>query len=135
MPTLVSKVLTNANITDSNNFLSVITTTNALQTAGTTTAALGTTFVATPTSFVGAGETLTAIGLEVGAVGVLTGVTITIRLRNTTDGINTDYTYDATLLTTGGRGWNFFSLGAGQVLTSGKSWQIQVAASLLLKRR
>lgn len=129
MPTLVSKTLTNADITGSNNFLSVITTTNALQNTGATSTALTTSFVATPTSFAGAGETLTAIGLEVGAVGVLTGVTITIRLRNVTDGVNTDYTYDATLLTTGGRGWNFFSLGAGQVLTASKSWQIQISAN------
>lgn len=130
MPTLVSKTLTDANITGSNNFLSVITTTNALQNTGTTPTALTTSFVATPTSFVGAGETLTAIGLELSSVGVLTGVTITVRLRNITDTVNTDYTYDATLLTTGGRGWNFFSLGAGQVLTAGKSWQIQISASV-----
>jgi hypothetical protein len=131
MATLVSKTLTNANITGSNNFLSVITTANALQNTGVTAATLTPTFVAMPNSFVGAGETLTAIGLEVGALGAITDVTITIRLRNTTDGINTDYTYNALyLIEAGGRGWNFFSLGAGQVLTAGKSWQIQISANI-----
>jgi len=132
MPTLVSKdSLSSANITGSNNFLSVITTTNALQTAGTTTAAVSTAFV-THTAFTGAGETVTAIGLELSAIAnpPLTGITITLRVRNTTDGINTDYVYNATDLNTGGRGWYFFSLGAGQVFTSGKSWQVQVAASV-----
>lgn len=136
MPTLVSKdSLSSANITGSNNFLSIITTTNALQTAGTTTAVATTTF-ATHTAFTGAGETVTAIGLELSAITTppLTGITITLRVRNTTDGVNTDYVYNATDLSVGGRGWYFFSLGAGQVFTSGKSWQVQVASSTTATR-
>jgi hypothetical protein len=128
MPTLVSKAeLTNATITGSNNFLSVIATTNAYQITGTTSTAVSTTPV-THTAFLGAGETVTAIGLELTGVAVLTGVTLTLRVRNTTDGVNTDYTFNAeTSLSTGGRGWYFFSLGpTGQVFTLNKSWQVQV---------
>ena len=129
MPTLVSKIVTNANITDSNNFLSVVTSTNALQTTGLVSAGATGTFIGTP-SITGAGETITAIGLESSGVGVLTGVTITLRMRNVTDGINIDYVYDASLLTTGGRAWHFFSLGDGLVLTAGKTWSLQIAANI-----
>jgi hypothetical protein len=129
MPILVSKTLTNANITGSNNFLSVITTTNALQLSGATGTALTTTFVPTPNSFVGAGETVTAIGLEVGSIGALglAGVTLTIQLSAPVS--VGEYTYDATLLTTGGRGWNFFSLPTPVVLTAGTSYRIQVKSN------
>lgn len=109
-------------------FSSGISTVNALQITGTTTAALTTGFTG-HTAFTGLGQTLTSIGLEVIAVGDLSGVTTTLRLRNVTDAINTDYVYRSEFLTTGGRGWNFFDIGTGQILTSGKTWQVQVAAS------
>jgi len=111
------------------NFSSGISTANALQITGTTTAALTASFV-THTAFAGGGETLEAVGLEVVAVGDLTNVTTTLRLTNATDAVNTDYVYTGNLLTTGGRGWNFFRLGTGQVLTAGKNWQVQVAANI-----
>lgn len=129
MATLISKIVTDGAFSGSN-YTTAITTTNALQTAGLTNQAVTT----TPTghlTFVGSNETVTAVGLELGAVGVLTGVTFTIRLVNSTDAITVGtYTYDATLLTTGGRGWHFFSFGSGVVLTAGKNWQVQVSANI-----
>jgi hypothetical protein len=131
MPTLVSKVLTAGNLTGSNNFLSVINTANAFVISGTVNAALTTNYIGSP-SFVGAGETLTAFGLEISGVAVTTGITINIRLLNISTSTQYNYTYAADLVTTGGRGWNYFALeGDGVVLTAGDSWQILIASNVI----
>jgi hypothetical protein len=103
-----------------------------LQNTGTTaTTALSTSFVATP-NISGSGQTLTAIGLEIGAIAAagLAGVTITIQLRTSALVVIGEYTYDATLLTTGGRGWNFFSLPSPVVLDSATTYQILLKANI-----
>jgi hypothetical protein len=126
MAILVSKTLTNADITGSNNFKTIITTTNALQTFWGVGSTLSTAS-GQHAPFVGSGETLTAIALEVNSVVNPEGVIITLILRNTTDGTAVSYNYDATLLV-GGTGWHFFSMfkdGAFPVLTAGKSWTVQ----------
>ena len=133
MPTLVSKTLTNADITGSNNFLSVFNASGALQNTGATPTLLSTSFVATP-NISGSGQTLTAIGLEIGAIAAagLEGVTITLQLRTSPGNVVVgEYTYDATLLTTGGRGWNFFSLPSPVVLASGTNYQILLKANIV----
>lgn len=130
MPTIVSKVATNASFSGTNNFLSVISTANALVVNGVTVQGLTTGFQSHPV-FTGAGETVTAIGLQYAGLTLpAAGLTVTLRVRNVTDNINTDFTYNSADFNSGGLGWNFFSLGAGLVLTAGKSWQVQLAANV-----
>ena len=131
MPTLVSKSdLTNANITGSNNFVGVINTTNAAMITGITSAPVGSGYLS-HADFLGAGETVTDIGLELAGFSNIAGVTITLRVNNVTDNTGTEYTYPAdAIFSAGARGWYFFNLGpSGQILTSGKRWQVQVRAS------
>lgn len=110
-------------------WLQALTSTNALQTDGTTNSLLST----TPTgvgNITGAGETVTALGLRVSSIASagISGVTLSVRVRNATDNINNDFTYSLDSFVSGA-GWVFLTLGAGVVLTAGKTWVIQLSAS------
>lgn len=128
MPTIVSKIGTDLSLSGSNNFLSVLTT--SLVVNGVTGQNLLTSFAGAPV-FTGSGETVLAVGLMyLGLTPPVAGLTITLRIRNVTDGVNTDYVYNSADFHSGGLGWNFFSLGDGLVFTAGKSWSMQLASNV-----
>lgn len=128
MAILVSKpALTDADIMGSNNYLSVITTAGALQIGGLYAYPINTASAPSPT-FVGAGETVTAIGIHIGGWSGVSGLTLTLQVLNTTDGVgNRVFTYPASLVA-GARGWCFLLLGdSGMVFTAGKAWRWQLS--------